>query len=312
MPGKKRFRKSAPPPAKQLTELAHRGPHPVLTGSLGIVGIDGQVFAPAAGTGLPALAFGHAWLADGRRYRDLLYHLASWGFVVAVPHGHSGVLPSDVGLASELRSALSMIAHAPLGDGGITVDPERIGFAGHGFGAAAAALAASPEVFAGQQAPSVAGVVAIFPAPTTRILLPAAAEVTAPGLVLAAPGALDTVDANARPLAAAWGGDVVLRTVPGADSRKLLERRSWKSLIGINGADKKTHRQVRALMTGFLRYTVAADDHYAGFADPAAVIGKSPAVDPQVIPDGELDHISALLGAKARKRGRVARLLPVR
>lgn len=312
MPGKKRSNKQSKPAAKLMKSLARRGPYRVLSGSLGIVGIEGQVFAPAEGKNLPALAFGHAWLADSARYRDLLYHLASWGFVVAAPDGQRGMFPSDVGFAAELRSALSVVTNAPLGDGKITVNPALVGFAGHGFGASAAVIAASSHIAFGQAPLATRGVVAVFPAPTTDVLATAAAEVTAPGLILAAGTELDTVDANARPLAAEYGGDVVLRTLPKATSRGLLERRSIKSLIGINGADKTTHSQVRALMTGFLRYTVAGDDTYAGFADADAVINKILITDPQTIPDDELDQVSRLLGAKPRsKRGRVARLIPV-
>ncbi|MGC4934185.1 dienelactone hydrolase family protein [Gordonia sp. DT30] len=312
MPGKKRPSKPSQPSAKQFKALTRRGPHRVLAGNLGIVGIEGRVFTPAEGTRLPAIAFGHAWRCGGSRYRDLAYHLASWGFVVAVPDGHRGLAPSDSGLAAEMRSALSVVAHAPLGDGQITVDPSKAGFVGHGFGAAAAVIAASDEPLLGQPSLPARGVVAVFPAPSTALLPAAAAQVRAPGLILAAGTELDTFDANARPLAQTYGGDVVLRTLPAATSRGLLERRTWKSMVGVNGADKTTHRQVRALVTGFLLYTVAGDDDHAGFADPAAVIEKSVIVDPTEQPEHELDHISRLLGAKPREqRGRIARRIPV-
>lgn len=305
-------KKPSKPPAKLMKTLARRGPHRVLSGNLGIVGMDGRVFAPAEGTRLPAVAFGHHWLTGSSRYRDLLCHLASWGIVVAAPDGQRGLMPSDVGYAGELRGALSVVSHAPLGDGGITVDPRRVGYVGHGFGASAAVIAASTGVVAGQPAIEAKAVVALFPSPTTPVLEPAAGTVTAPGLILASPLAVDTVDANARPLARAYGGDVVLRTLPGASSRGLLERRTVKSLIGLNGADKLTHTQVRALLTGFLLHSLTLDKDYAGFADPTAVIGKTLVVDPEVTPEGELDHVSALLGAKPRKRrGKAAAEIPV-
>lgn len=312
MSGKKALRKPSKPAAKLIKGLARRGPHEVLSGGLEIVGVNGRVYAPAAGDGLPAIAFGHGWMADIARYRDLLYHLASWGIVVAAPNGQKGLLPSDTGLAAQLRSTLSVISHAPLGDGSVTVDPTRVGYAGHGFGASAAVLAASSDVVHGQPPIEVAGVAAVFPAPTTATLLPAAASVTAAGLILAAGRELDTFDANARPLARAYGGDVVLRTLPSATSKGLLERRSLKSFIGVNGADKTTHSQVRALLTGFLLYTVGGDETYAGFADAQAVIGKIAVNDPEQVPEDELDPISRLLGVKPRgKRGVVSKLLPV-
>jgi dienelactone hydrolase len=312
VPGKKRSRKPSTPPEKLMKELTRRGPHRVLAGGLGIVGIEGRVFAPADGTRRPVLAFGHGWLTGAGRYRDFLYHLASWGFVVAVPEGQRGPFASDVGLAAEMRSAATIVSYAPLGDGTVTADPARIGFLGHGFGAAAAVIAASDEVVLGQPAVSTSGVVAIFPAPTTPILPAAAAQVRAPGLVLAAGTALDTFDANARPLAQAYGGDVVLRTLPGATSKGFLEHRSPKSLLGINGADKVTHTQVRALTTGFLLHAVAGDDRYAGFADASEIIKKTVVSDPSETTEGELDHVSRLLGAKPRnQRGRIARRIPV-
>ena len=62
----------------------------------------GQVFAPSSQTWLPArkrqsdkwpaIAFGHSWLADSGRYRDLLYHLASWGSSAA-PDAERGCWP---------------------------------------------------------------------------------------------------------------------------------------------------------------------------------------------------------------------------
>ena len=78
--------------------------HDVLAGDLGIVGVPGEVYTPDEGKHLPAIAFGHGWMNQTARYRDLVHHLASWGIVVALPAGQGGVLASDVGLAADLRS----------------------------------------------------------------------------------------------------------------------------------------------------------------------------------------------------------------
>lgn len=307
-PRRKGRKKPARPPKTLMAELARRGPHRVLRGDLGIVGMPGQVFTPNSGQKLPALAVGHAWLADSHRYRDLLLHLASWGFVTAAPDANSGFLASDTGHAADLRSALAIISHVPLGfaddgsGGAVTVDPERLGFLGHGFGAAAAVLAASAETLYGQAPVEVSGVAALFPAPTTSALLPAAETVTAPGLIIAGAGELDTVDANALPLAAAYGGDVVLRTVPKGNARDLLERRTVKALIGFNGSDRALHSVIRAVCTGFLLYTVAGDDEYEAFADPATTLGKLGVIDLDDPPDIGIDQFSRLLGAKPSKR----------
>lgn len=285
-----------------MTELSRRGPHKVLRGDLGIVGMRGQVFTPASGRRLPAIALGHAWLADSRRYRDLLYHFASWGFVAVAPDGNSGVLASDTGLAADLRGALGLVSRVPLGFGAVTVDPDRLGLVGHGFGAAAAVLAASGQQVQGQPAPEVSGVAALFPAPTTSVLLPAAGLVTAPGLVVAGAGELRTVDSNALTLATAYAGDVVLRTVPKGNAKDLLERRTVKSLIGMNGSDRALHGLIRAVTTGFLLHTVAGDTEYQAFTDPSATLGKLGVIDLDDPPAQAVDPVSHLLGAKPRKR----------
>ncbi|MGW9267533.1 alpha/beta hydrolase, partial [Gordonia terrae] len=227
------------------------------------------------------------------------------------------LLVSDDAMAAQLRSALSIVTRVPLGFGEITVDPRKIGFAGHGFGAAAAVLAASEGVLHGQPQPQARGVVALFPAPTTSALLPAARRLSAPGLIVSAIGELDTIDGNALPLAQAYGSEssadprpaAVLRTPPGATSRGLIEHRSIKSLLGGNGADKKTHTAVRAMTTGFLLHTLDGDDRYEAFADADTVLGKVPAVDLDDPPEMQ-DKIAKLLGAKERKRRRAASPVP--
>ena len=62
MPAVTRTRSAARPPevrgAKDaLDQLSRPGPHRVLRGDLGMVGIPGVVFAPEEGLGLPAVAF---------------------------------------------------------------------------------------------------------------------------------------------------------------------------------------------------------------------------------------------------------------
>ena len=207
-------KKPSESPKELMARLAIRGPYRVLRGDLGIVGMPGQVFTPSSSTWLPArkrdsdrwpaIAFGHSWLADSGRYRDLLYHLASWGIVVAAPDAERGVLASDKALASSLRSALDVVSHVPLGFGAVKVDPEQVGYAGDGLGASAAVMAASTLTLHGQAPRPVKSVAAVFPAPTTAELLPAAETVTAQGLVIGG-SILDGVHANPLPLAVAYG-----------------------------------------------------------------------------------------------------------
>lgn len=338
MPGKKRSTPSQPP-AKLLTALTRRGPHRVLKGDLGLVGTPGRVYAPAEGERLPAIAFGHGWLAAPDRYHDLCCHLASWGIVVALPAGERGLLASDTGLAAQMRAALSIVTRVPLGFGSLTVDPRAVGYAGHGFGAAAAVIAASDEILHAQEPHPVRGVAALFPAPTTSLLLPMARRVTAPGMIVSALGELDAVDGNALPLALAYGADApaegetrtstgrrrgrrgadpedkpqparpVLWTPPGATSRGLMEHRTIASLIGSNGADKKTHRAVRALTTGFFLHTLTGDDDYRAFADAGSDLGKISAVDLDDPPQNQ-DKMAKLLGVKERRRRRASSPVP--
>ncbi|HVL85184.1 MAG TPA: alpha/beta hydrolase, partial [Pseudonocardia sp.] len=137
-----------------VAQLSRPGPHPVLRGDLGMVGTPGVVFAPEAGLGLPAVAFGHDWLQPVERYTGLLRHLASWGFVAAAPATHRGPLPSTAQFSADLRSTLDVCAGVRLGDGHISVDARRTALAGHGIGGGAALLAAAAH-------PRVAAVVTI-------------------------------------------------------------------------------------------------------------------------------------------------------
>ncbi|WP_132993989.1 alpha/beta hydrolase [Gordonia zhaorongruii] len=288
----------APKPDKAIKELARRGPYKVDRGDLAIVGMSGFVFAPREGKRLPAVALAHDWRASSTRYRDLMFHLASWGIVVAVPDGETGVFASDVELATELRTAVTVLQTIPLGDGTVSVDPDRVGLAGHGFGAAAALRAASETVLHGRPPVDARALAAVFPAPTTSDLLPMAATVKVPSLVLAATGHVDSMTGNARAVADELAGDVVFRTVTGADNRGLLEKRGVKSLLGVSGADRDTHTAVRAQLTGFLLHTLGGDDRYADFADPKVTMGDSVSTPTEDIEPAELDHFSQLLGAK--------------
>ncbi|MFF0708145.1 dienelactone hydrolase family protein [Gordonia sputi] len=292
-------RVSTKSPDKLSKQLARRGPHKVLRGDLGIVGMPGHVFTPADAGRYPAIAFGHGWLTGANRYRSLLYHFASWGIVVAAPDDQKRVMASDIGLAADLRAAASIVSNYSLGTGEITVDRDRIGFVGHGFGASAAVIAAGDQQLLGQEAPDARGVVALFPAPTTPALPQAAKTATAPCLLLTGAGDLDNVDANALALARDYAGDVSLRTIPKATRAGIVERPSVKSLLGFAAVDRKSHSTVRAMSTGFLLYTLTGDPQYAAFADAEAQIGKTTVVELDEVPEQRLDSVSRLLGAKS-------------
>ena len=46
-------------------------------------------------------------------------------------------------------------------------------------------------------------------------------------------------------------------------------------MVGLPGADKKTQKNVRALLTGYLLYRLAGDKTYRDFADPDARLPKT-------------------------------------
>ncbi len=97
-----------------------------------------------------------------------LEHLASWGIVAAAPYTETGLAPSVLNLAYDLGTALDIIAGVRLGTGDISVHPDKLGLAGHGFGASAAVFAAAgmpakpKAVFAAYSRPSPS------PAPSSR------------------------------------------------------------------------------------------------------------------------------------------------
>ncbi|TSE02237.1 hypothetical protein FOS14_01545 [Skermania sp. ID1734] len=275
-----------------MSKLANRGPHRVLRGDLAIAGQPGVVYTPGSGLGLPAVAFAHGWLAGADNYRTLLEHLASWGIVAVAPNNERGPMPSHVGLAADLRTCLDICTGVRLGAGDISVNRERLAFAGHGMGGGAAVLAAARR--------PVAAVAALYPAPTSPAAESVAPEVKAPGLIVAAASDIDGPDANAAKLAAAWGGDAVLRAVDKASHNGLAEGRRVLAALGAGKADKKTQKATRALLTGFLLYTLTADKTYSDFADPDATVPKTHVIDPHAPQDeehrGRLGQVSQLLG----------------
>lgn len=229
-----------------MAQLSRPGPHPVLRGDLGMVGIPGVVFAPAEGLGLPAVAFGHDWLQPTERYADLLRHLASWGIVSAAPDSHRGPLPSHAEFAADLRTTLEICAGVRLGDGKISVDSRRTALAGHGIGGGAALVAAAGH-------PRVATVVTIAVAQTRPSALDASRAITVPALHIAA--GKDTVApaaGHAEPIAAAAGGPVWLRTLTKASHTGFLDGSHWSDFVLSGSPDAKTRRITRALVTAFL------------------------------------------------------------
>ena len=135
-------------PKAVVAELSRPGPYPVLRGELALVGLPGAVFTPATGTGLPAVAFAHDWLQPA----GPLLRAAPAPRVA----GGSSPRPRTPSAARSARTVPSPTTCAPRSDvcsgvrlGGsargaaVSVDPGKLGLAGHGMGAGSAVLAAA-------------------------------------------------------------------------------------------------------------------------------------------------------------------------
>jgi len=270
---------------KLFTALTRRGPHKVLRGDLAFAGIPGIVYTPAAGLHLPGVAFGHDWLTDAAHYAETCEHLASWGIVSAAPDTQRGLAPSVLNLAADLGATLDVISGVRLGVGDISVDGKKLGLAGHGFGGAAAVIAA-----AGSRAKTVA---AVFPSVTKPSAEESAATLTMPGLVLATPDDQKSLRTDAIEVAQAWDG-AVLRVVDKANAAGLAEKRHLLGLLGLPGSDNRTQKTVRALLTGFLLFHLTGDKTYREFAEPDATLPRTALPDPDAPAVTHEDRIIAL------------------
>jgi len=273
----------------------------VLRGDLAFAGLPGVVYTPDSGFNLPAVVFGHDWVTGVDRYRHALEHLASWGIVAAAPDTERGLAPSALNLAYDLGTALDIVAAVRLGPGQISVHPAKLGLAGHGFGGSAAVLAAADRLAASASGASGTAarfvpkaVAALFPTVSAPAAETAAGALTVPGLVLAAPGDDATLRSNAVELARAWDG-AVLRIVSKATPGGLIEGRRLGRVVGLPGADKRTQKTVRALLTGYLLHALAGDKTYRDFADPDAQLPKTEPADPAADPVPLEDKVVALV-----------------
>ncbi|MGO4615971.1 dienelactone hydrolase family protein [Nocardia sp. 2YAB30] len=262
-----------------LSTLTSRGPHRVLRGNLAIAGQPGVVFTPESGLNLPAVAFGHGWLTGVAQYRGLLEHLASWGIVAAAPDTERGPIPSHLGLAADLLTTLDICTGVRLGDGDISVHPERLALIGHGMGAGSAVIAAAQR--------QVAAVAALFPAPTAPSAETLAPDLDIPALILAGAADITSVSSNAIPLATAWGDTAILRAIDAASHNGIIEGRRVLAAVGAGKHEPKTARTTRALLAGYLLATLAGDKTYRPFADPEEAIPHTKVVDPDAAREEE-------------------------
>ncbi|OLR90591.1 dienelactone hydrolase family protein [Actinokineospora bangkokensis] len=244
-----------------LDELSRPGPHRVLRGDLALVGMPGVVCTPAAGLGLPAVAFGHGWLQPPHRYHGLLRHLASWGIVAAAPGTHVGPLGSHRLLAADLSTALDVCVGVRLGEGDISVDPGKLGLAGHSTGGGSAVLAAAAD-------DRVKAVATLAAAQTRPFATEAATGCTAPSIHLAA--GKDVVAppvGHAEAIARAWAGPARVWTLPKAGHMGFTEGKHWSGLLVSGGSEGTTRRVARSLLTAFFLAELAGQRHYAALLD---------------------------------------------
>jgi dienelactone hydrolase len=244
--------------ARQLfAELSGPGPHDVLRGELALVGLPGVISTPRSGLGLPAVAFGHGWLQSSGQYRGLLRHLASWGIVAAAPATQRGPLASHRLYAADLRTALDVCVGVRLGDGEISVDPARLGLAGHSTGGGSAVLAAAED-------DRIRAVATIAAAEVRPSALDAASRCAMPGLHLV--GGKDLIApgvAHGEAIATAWRGPVTLRSVPKASHLGFTEGRHWSQLLLDGKPERKSQRVARAMLTAFFLVHLAGQRKYA-------------------------------------------------
>ena len=271
-----------------VAALSRRGPHRVLRGDLAFAGLPGIVYTPEAGLNMPGIAFGHDWLTGAGRYSRLLEHLASWGIVAGAPDTQRGLAPSVLNLAFDLGTALDIIAGVRLGPGNISVHPTKLGLVGHGFGGSAAVFAAAgmPE--------KPAALAAIFPTVTNPPAEHPAATLKVPGVIFTSPKDPKALNSNALALARVWD-KATLRIVSKAEPGGLAEGRRLTQIVGLAGPHRGTQKSVRALLTGYLLFTLGGDKAYRDFADPEVVLPKTDPVDPEAPPVTHEEKLVALL-----------------
>ncbi|MEJ5927937.1 dienelactone hydrolase family protein [Corynebacterium sp. H128] len=252
---------------KHLSKLSSRGPHRVLVGDLEYAGLPGKIYTPAEGNGLPAVAFGHDWSTDIKRYHATLRHLASWGIVVAAPSTESGVLPNHRGFASDLETALQILTGVKLGTGNISVAPGKIGLVGHGMGAGCAILAA-----AGRD--HLNAVAALYPSVTSPSNEEAARNVSTPGFILGEPDRDFVATGNPVQVAANWAGSCIYREIDGATQEGFTEFSLGRMALGLGRPQGTAQQIARGLLTGFLLHRLDNQNKYSAFSDATATAKK--------------------------------------
>jgi hypothetical protein len=73
--------------------------------------------------------------------------------------------------------------------------------------------------------------------------------------------------AGAQPVAAAWAGPSVLRTLKKASHLGIVEGKHWSDLVLDGKPESATAATVRGLLTGFLLHHLTGEKRYADVTD---------------------------------------------
>lgn len=247
---------------KKLSELSKRGPYRVMEGDLGYTGLPGKVYVPEEGKGIPGVAFGHDWMKGADDYEKTLRHLASWGIAVAAPDTERGFNPNHAGFAADLETALQILGGVRMGNGNVTVDPAKLGIAGHGMGGGCAVLASVDNA-------KVKAVTSIYPAAVAPSAISAARTLFKPGLVIGpdedSNGIFDP--GNPAKLAYNWSGPVAYRTVKKGNQQSVSEDNLKKRLLGVGKSRASVQETVRGLLVGYFLHQLTDDKKYSDFSE---------------------------------------------
>jgi dienelactone hydrolase len=143
-----------------------------------------------------------------------------------------------------------------LGEGSISVSPDRLGLAGHSTGGGCAVLAAADDT-------RVRAVATLAASQTKPFATDAASRCSMPSLHLA--GELDVVAppvGHARLIAANWGGAAQLRVLPKVDHMGFTEGRHWSGLVIPGSSSHGALRIARVLLTAFFLVHLAGQDRF--------------------------------------------------
>lgn len=257
---------------KHLSKLSKRGPHRVLVGDLEYAGLPGKIYTPAEGNGLPAVAFGHDWMTDIKRYHATLRHLASWGIVVAAPNTEKSFVANHRGFAADLETSLQILTGVKLGTGNVSVAPGKIGLVGHGMGAGCAVLAAAGRSH-------IKAVAALYPAATSPSCEDAAMNVSVPGFVLGQAERDFVTTGNPVKVAARWSGACTYREIEGATQAGFTEFSIKRIAAGLGRPQTSAQELTRGLLTGFLLHRLGGQHKYSAFSDATATAKKITSFD---------------------------------